>query len=108
MCWTLTALCSLCSSRQVKRLLVEWKPLEEDGILPHLRKWRKAFRLALVEDEGVVDVYGQTRARERKEVDREMTPFESLIWNLWLPKVRSAIKSVFSLSFLRHGFRFAD
>ena len=79
---------------QVKRLLVDWRPLEEDGILPALWKWRKAFRLAAApNDEGSVDVYGRPSSRERKaEEDREMTPYESLIWNVWLPRVRSAIK----------------
>lgn len=79
---------------QVKRLLVDWRPLEEDGILPVLWKWRKAFRLAAASnDEGSVDVYGRPSSRERQaEKDREMTPYESLIWNVWLPRVRSAIK----------------
>lgn len=85
------------SSLQVKRLLIDWKPLEEDGVLPALWKWRKAFRLASAAgDDGTVDVYGRPAgaATGAGDDEREMTPYESLMWNVWLPRVRSAIKCV--------------
>jgi tuftelin-interacting protein 11 len=47
-------------SRQVRRLLAQWNPLEEPALLTdQFRRWRKAFKMSTVPVESsVVDIYG--------------------------------------------------
>ena len=41
-----------------------------------------------------VGVYGSIASSVTlPQVDQPMTPFESLLWNTWLPKVRSAVNN---------------
>ncbi|CED85189.1 Tuftelin-interacting protein TIP39, contains G-patch domain [Phaffia rhodozyma] len=83
-----------------RRLVSQWQPLESSTeLLASLRPWKKAFKFSDAEkeeDAKAVDVYGQARVRKlRKMVDLDvvMTPYESMMWNVWLPKVRSAINN---------------
>lgn len=51
-------------------------------LLATLKPWRKAFKLNIDDTD------------DESSSERRMTAWESLLWNRWLPKVRSAIKYV--------------
>jgi tuftelin-interacting protein 11 len=58
----------------LRRTWAQWEPLREPKLATsHLSKWKNALRIDT-----------------RSDV---MTPYESLIWNLWMPPVRSAINN---------------
>lgn len=85
----------------VRRQVTHWRPLEDPMfILATLRTWKKALRLDISDETGMqVDQYGPTRsaiAPNASPIERMMTPFESLLWNVWLPKVRSCINNEWS------------
>ncbi|KAG6832255.1 hypothetical protein H0H87_002151 [Tephrocybe sp. NHM501043] len=72
----------------VRRMVASWNPLEDpNAFVSTFRTWRRALRVNTEETpvETQVDVYGTT--------ERKMTPFESLLWNVWLPKVRTCINN---------------
>jgi len=99
----------------VRRLLASWHPLEDSTLLvDSFRRWRRALKFTDLEqrNEMEVDIYGAQSIRPKPPLqcviicqfigliftnllffrDLTMTPYESLMWNIWLPKVRSAIK----------------
>ena len=50
-----------------------------------------------------VDVYNGSASfsnggSSKKGTDRTMTAYETMMWTIWLPRVRSAIKFVLSLA----------
>jgi tuftelin-interacting protein 11 len=47
-------------------------------LLTELKMWKKAYRMKNDDEE--------------EEGGRTMTPWESLLWTTWMPKVRSAMK----------------
>lgn len=60
----------------LKRLLADWKPLEEPSIFtPQVKTWSSLLQI-------------DTRRQEQ-----QMFAYSSLIWNLWLPRVRTAFNS---------------
>lgn len=95
------------SSSQLRRLWQSWDPLSAPTYtVSQLKKFRKLFlidkyaapsRSSASTD---LDVYGQqVRAEQeaearRKQAERQMSPYETLMWTVWLPKIRSSIKSV--------------
>ncbi|KAI0060706.1 TFP11-domain-containing protein [Artomyces pyxidatus] len=82
----------------VRRTLAQWSPLDEpDKLLSTFRLWRKALKLADHEEkpqDTQVDIFGsRATLAPAPQVEVPMTPFESLMWNAWLPKVRSSINN---------------
>ncbi|KAG8899112.1 hypothetical protein FRB99_006936 [Tulasnella sp. 403] len=82
----------------MRRLLAEWSPLEDPAFLTtELRTWKKALRMSAVpEEESQVEVYGSLKApiaNANTKLSTVMTPYETLLWTIWLPKVRSCINN---------------
>ncbi|EPQ56579.1 TFP11-domain-containing protein [Gloeophyllum trabeum ATCC 11539] len=80
-----------------RRMLAQWRPLEDPAAFTSIfRAWRGALKVAPEEKpRNQLDLYGSGRAltSPATQVDKPMTPFESLLWNVWLPKVRSVINN---------------
>ncbi|KAG6908973.1 hypothetical protein DXG01_002581 [Tephrocybe rancida] len=81
----------------VRRMVASWNPLEDPtAFVSTFRTWRRALRVNTEETpvESQVDIYG-TKSVQVAPVssERAMTPFESLLWNVWLPKVRTCINN---------------
>ncbi|KAJ3029192.1 UNVERIFIED_CONTAM: hypothetical protein HDU68_012779 [Siphonaria sp. JEL0065] len=71
----------------IKRMLLNWSPLQEPHFaLESFRKWRKLFRFS-------VKATSSGRGAVASESMRSMTPFESMMYNIWLPKVRQDVNN---------------
>ncbi|KAG5350269.1 hypothetical protein C0989_011837 [Termitomyces sp. Mn162] len=81
----------------VRRMVASWNPLEDPtAFVSTFRTWRRALRVNTEEPppELQVDVYGSKIVQAPlTSIERPMTPFESLLWNVWLPKVRTCINN---------------
>ncbi|KAG6898976.1 hypothetical protein C0993_002065 [Termitomyces sp. T159_Od127] len=81
----------------VRRMVTSWNPLEDPtAFVSTFRTWRRALRVTTEEASPAlqVDTYGsQSTQAPQISIERPMTPFESLLWNVWLPKVRSCINN---------------
>ncbi|KAF5315990.1 hypothetical protein D9758_018112 [Tetrapyrgos nigripes] len=82
----------------IRRMVAQWNPLEEPTtFISTFRNWRRAL---LINEEKTpqmqVDVYGSQTISVTPAIEKPMTPFESLLWNVWLPKVRTAINNEWS------------
>jgi tuftelin-interacting protein 11 len=80
----------------------DWQPFDvsSDVLLTSLKPWRKAYNLPRDDADDsqaliVSDVHGD--GVHDGESQRSMTAWEGLLWSLWLPKVRAAIKYVTAL-----------
>ncbi|KAI0091465.1 GC-rich sequence DNA-binding factor-like protein-domain-containing protein [Irpex rosettiformis] len=83
----------------MRRLLAQWQPLKDpSAFVSTFRLWRRALKMAEPEDPiSQVQVYGSsTTLSSVASTVNPMTPYESLIWNAWLPKVRSCINNDWS------------
>ncbi|KAJ8079505.1 hypothetical protein PM082_011092 [Marasmius tenuissimus] len=84
----------------VRRMVSQWNPLEEPtAFMNTFRTWRRGLRVSSTEEqtEMQVDRYGTTTvSRALPQIEKPMTPFESLLWNVWLPRVRTAINNEWS------------
>jgi tuftelin-interacting protein 11 len=84
---------------QVRRSMAGWQPFEEpDLLLDNFRLWRRALKTTEPPKppEAQVGFYGAatvTTSVPPPQVQAPMTPFESLLWNAWLPRVRSALNN---------------
>ena len=83
---------------QVRRMLSQWNPMEDPGkLLSTFRLWKRALKLADHEErppENQVSLFGVSELSVPPPmVEVPMTPFESLLWNVWLPRVRSSINN---------------
>ena len=80
-----------------RRMVTQWNPLEEPAaFVATFRNWRAVLRVKADEDDpphNELDVYGVERVSLVAPVERQMTPFESLLWNVWLPKVRTSLNN---------------
>lgn len=99
-------------------MVAQWNPLEDPtAFISTFRNWRQALKLGNTEEkpQTQVDVYG-TRTiinpSSQPQVslfpdssdfvsdlyfsDKPMTPFESLLWNVWLPRLRTVINNDWS------------
>ncbi|KAI6114784.1 GC-rich sequence DNA-binding factor-like protein-domain-containing protein [Pisolithus croceorrhizus] len=64
----------------VRRAVAQWNPLRDpSGLVSTLRGWKQALKV--------------NAADETLQVQKPMTPYESLLWNVWLPKVRTCINN---------------
>ncbi|KAL1941290.1 hypothetical protein VTO73DRAFT_7502 [Trametes versicolor] len=81
----------------VRRMLTSWQPLEDPtAFTANFRTWRRALKMASPEEKPVtqVQVYGSsTVVSVVPVVEKPMTPYESLLWNTWLPRVRSSLNN---------------
>jgi tuftelin-interacting protein 11 len=85
---------------QCRQLFLEWDPLSSPSFaVPELKRWRKHFLVDkdVVRQDGMdVDVFGSASysngGSSKKAADRPMTAYETMMWTIWLPRVRSAIK----------------
>lgn len=80
----------------VRRIVAQWNPLRDPSTLVStFRNWKQALKVNIVEEppQMQVDVYGAAAAALHPIVEQPMTPFESLLWNVWLPKVRTSINN---------------
>ncbi|KAF7983380.1 hypothetical protein HWV62_22381 [Athelia sp. TMB] len=81
----------------VRRMVAQWNPLEEPtAFISTFRNWRQALKLGDAEEkpQGQVDVYGtRTYISPASQVEKSMTPFESLLWNVWLPRLRTSLNN---------------
>jgi tuftelin-interacting protein 11 len=103
----------------VRRMVANWNPLEDPSTFAStFRSWRRALRVKTTEDKPpltVINVYGREVpaasdperyvyvcdcsqfTRPYPSSSHEfMTPFESLLWTVWLPKVRTALNNEWS------------
>lgn len=81
----------------VRRLVNEWSPMESpSAFIATFRNWRALLKVRGEEQppDNQVDIFGtRTLAASAPAIEKPMTPFESLLWNVWLPKVRTAINN---------------
>ncbi|RPD53373.1 TFP11-domain-containing protein [Lentinus tigrinus ALCF2SS1-7] len=84
----------------VRRMLTQWQPLEDPtAFTASFRAWRRALKMASPEEKkhDQVQVYGSSTVVSASVVqDKPMTPYESLLWNSWLPRVRSSLNNDWS------------
>lgn len=88
---------------QMKAAWQEWDPIDEPtAYLDDLKKLRKMLRLQKRDQdssqENQVDLFGgastyMAPSRSKSKVDRSMTAFETMLWTMWMPRVRSAINN---------------
>ncbi|KIY51936.1 TFP11-domain-containing protein [Fistulina hepatica ATCC 64428] len=68
----------------VQRMAASWNPLKDPtAFISTFRIWSQALRV-------------RTEEEKPPETQKPMSPFESLLWNVWLPRVRSAINNDWS------------
>ncbi|KAI0352110.1 TFP11-domain-containing protein [Trametes cingulata] len=81
----------------VRRMLASWQPLEDPtAFTANFRTWRRALKMAASEEKPAnqVQVYGSSTVVSSAAVQEQlMTPYESLLWNTWLPRVRSTLNN---------------
>ena len=80
----------------VRRIVARWNPLVDPSTLVStFRTWKQALKVKLVEEssETQVSLHGTGTIVPPPVVEQPMTPFESLLWNVWLPKVRTCINN---------------
>lgn len=83
----------------VRRIVAQWDPLQDpSGLVTTFRTWKQALKINTVDDtpETQIDIYGARTVAPRPAIEKPMTPFESLLWNIWLPKVRTCLNNQWS------------
>lgn len=108
----------LTSVLQVRRLLQNWDPLGSPSFaVAELKRWRRHFLVdkTVVKSGTDVGMYGSVDqsngGSSAKASDRQMTAYETMMWSIWLPRVRSAIKwvlSIVSLKILAHEYLYSN
>ncbi|KAG8969569.1 hypothetical protein FRC03_002008 [Tulasnella sp. 419] len=82
-----------------RRMLGSWNPLLEPMFLTQqLRQWRTAFKMSQVirdEPDSFEHSWNGDTSKQQKS-NLAMSPYESLLWNVWLPKVRSCVNNEWS------------
>ena len=99
-------------------MLAQWHPLQDpSAFTPLFRIWQNALKMAIPDERphDQVSVYGSSTVISSAPVvyvgrmlccipttnhpilrEKPMTPYESLLWNAWVPKVRSSINNDWS------------
>lgn len=83
----------------VRRIVVQWNPLQDpSGLVTTFRTWKQALKVNSLDKppDTQVDVYGARIVATPPDIEKPMTPFESLLWNVWLPKVRTCLNNEWS------------
>ncbi|GAA6060714.1 hypothetical protein JCM10212_003335 [Sporobolomyces blumeae] len=93
-----------------RKVFVSWDPLSNPALaVPQLKRYRKHFLIDKHSASGTaapldtVDLYGSGRSENearlrKKEEARSMSAYETFMWTVWLPKIRSAINNDWSPS----------
>ncbi|KAK4053442.1 hypothetical protein OIV83_001608 [Microbotryomycetes sp. JL201] len=87
-----------------RQLFQSWDPLENPTYaVVELKRWRRHFMFDKAEpNSSELDVFRSRsyanggKSRDRSEGDRVMTAYETMMWTVWLPRVRSAINNLWS------------
>ncbi|KAG9312995.1 GC-rich sequence DNA-binding factor-like protein-domain-containing protein [Chiua virens] len=77
-------------------MVTQWNPLlNPPALVSTFRTWKQALKINLVEESSQtqVSLYGTGAVVPQPIIEQSMTPFESLLWNVWLPKVRTTINN---------------
>ena len=80
----------------VRRIVAQWKPLlDPSTLVSTFRAWKPALKVNRTGQppQTQVSVYGAEAVAPSPVVEQSMTPFESLLWNVWLPRVRTSINN---------------
>ncbi|KAF8317597.1 TFP11-domain-containing protein [Clavulina sp. PMI_390] len=83
----------------VRRQFAMWNPLQKPELLtPEFKKWRRLLRISASQEPSNVLIERHnmsTDSSRSKNPPRsnDMTSYESLMWNVWLPRVRSVINN---------------
>jgi tuftelin-interacting protein 11 len=80
----------------IRRMVAQWNPLVDPSTLVStFRTWKQALKVNTAEQspQTQVSLYGAGVVVAVPVVEQPMTPFESLLWNVWLPKVRTSINN---------------
>ncbi|KAG2136164.1 TFP11-domain-containing protein [Suillus cothurnatus] len=83
----------------VKRIVTQWNPLRDPpGLITTFRTWKQALKVNSVDKppNSQIDIYGARTVATPPAIEKPMTPFESLLWNVWLPKVRACLNNEWS------------
>jgi tuftelin-interacting protein 11 len=83
----------------VKRIVTQWNPLRDPpGLITTFRTWKQALKVNSVDKppDTQIDIYGARTVATPPAIEKPMTPFESLLWNVWLPKVRACLNNEWS------------
>ena len=80
----------------VRSMIAQWNPLlDPSTLVSTFRTWKQALKVNVVEQSSQtqVSLHGVQAVVPLPVVEQPMTPFESLLWNVWLPKVRTSINN---------------
>ncbi|KAG1808637.1 GC-rich sequence DNA-binding factor-like protein-domain-containing protein [Suillus subaureus] len=83
----------------VRRIVTQWNPLQDpSGLVATFRTWKQALKVNSVDKppDTQIDIYGAHTVAISPAIEKPMTPFESLLWNVWLPKVRTCLNNEWS------------
>ncbi|GAA6003180.1 mRNA splicing protein SPP382 [Rhodotorula paludigena] len=93
----------------LRRLWQSWDPLASPSYtVSQLKRFRKLFLIdkhaipSTAEPSKELDVYGaqaqadKIAAARKRQAERQMTAYETLMWTVWLPRVRSAVNNSWS------------
>ncbi|ORX95891.1 TFP11-domain-containing protein [Basidiobolus meristosporus CBS 931.73] len=85
--YPIDSLCVAVCSPMLKRTFANWYPLEEPTYqLSFLRKWKNLFKASNPSDSN-----GYDSDSDMYITKDEMKPYESMLYHLWLPRVRSTV-----------------
>lgn len=83
-----------------KKLVGQWEPLSEDKTnwIVEMRRWRKALIMNPSPNEKTsvvrrvdMDADFKPQAPSTHNMPFMMTPYESMVWHVWLPRLRTAL-----------------
>lgn len=89
----------------MRRLWQEWDPLADPSFtVAELKRWRRHFLIDKAQQKAdaenrELDVFGSaayTDGPSRLAASQSMSAYETMLWTMWLPHVRSAINNTWS------------
>ncbi|KAG2075749.1 TFP11-domain-containing protein [Suillus decipiens] len=83
----------------VRRIVAQWNPLQDpSGLVTTFRTWKQVLKVNSIDKppDTQIDIYGAHAVATPPAIEKPMTPFESLLWNVWLPKVRTCLNNEWS------------
>ncbi|KAG8717170.1 hypothetical protein FRC08_008049 [Ceratobasidium sp. 394] len=81
----------------IRRAMAQWQPLEAPTEFTDIfRRWKKAFRLRPPVESAALITRDPQPTQSAAIIEAQMTPYESLLWSVWLPRVRSSINNEWS------------
>ncbi|QRV88943.1 Tuftelin-interacting protein 11 [Ceratobasidium sp. AG-Ba] len=81
----------------IRRAMAQWEPLNEPAAFTDIfRRWKKAFRLRPTVESTALITNDLRPTSSTTAVETQMTPYESMLWSIWLPRVRSSINNDWS------------